>query len=70
MTELCVVLDSSIEHRAEFNGLPKVIAVATVVLPREYSDAVIDAGRFRELVPGLVFQCVTPRPNQKEEGAK
>lgn len=64
----CHVQHSNIEHEADHIGFPTFLVSAQVVLPKEYDDALIDAGKLRDLLPGLVLNCLTPRPQQGKEG--
>ena len=69
----CYIQHSDIRHHADWSdNYPSVEITAVAALPRSYTGALIDVGKFRELIPGLIFQCLTPQPEEeerKEQGA-
>ena len=65
----CYIQLSDIRHHADrSDAYPSVEVMAIAKLPSSYKDASIDIGKFRELVPGLILECLTPQPEEDKEG--
>ncbi|MBP5545195.1 MAG: hypothetical protein ILM98_14055 [Kiritimatiellae bacterium] len=67
----CYIQHSDIRHHADWSdNYPSVEITAVATLPRSYTGALIDVGKFRELVPGLISPMPHAAAGRGQEGSR